>query len=164
MSKYIPLTQGRIALVDSEDYEYLSQWKWHAIKQGNSYYACRAEQYYENGKRKTKHYSMHREIMGLNHGDCRHTDHINHLGLDNRKCNLRVCSKKENAYNQLPRKGVSSKYKGVWRHQNKWRSCIMKDGKRTYLGMHDSETEAANAYNVAAEQLFGEFACLNVAG
>ena len=159
----IPLSKNQVAIVDGEDYDYLMQWKWHTAKKGNSYYAERVVHYYEKGKRKTRHVAMHRQIMGLRKGDSQQIDHINHCGLDNRKCNLRICSMKENHCNQLPQKNRSSGYKGVWNHQGKWRACITNKGKRLYLGLHKSEIHAAQAYNEAAKRLFGEFAYLNVA-
>jgi hypothetical protein len=104
---------------------------------------------------------MHREIAGPGPGQV--VDHINHDGLDNRRCNLRVCSHAENVRNQRGQYGRSSRYKGVSRDRRlgKWRAQIWHNGKHTYLGLHDSETAAAEAYNAKARELFGEFAYLN---
>jgi hypothetical protein len=107
---------------------------------------------------------MHREIMGAAEGQV--VDHINHDGLDNRRCNLRVCSHAENVRNQRGQRGRSSGYKGVSRDRRlgKWRAQIWHNGKHTYLGLFESEAAAARAYNAKARDLFGAFAYLNEVG
>lgn len=104
---------------------------------------------------------MHREIMDVpKHLVC---DHINHNGLDNRKNNLRTCTRQQNTHNQKPRKKGTSKYKGVdWnKRQKKWRARIYYRGKCHYLGYFNNEIDAALTYDKKAKELFGEFACLN---
>ncbi len=90
-------------------------------------------------------------------------DHINHDGLDNRRCNLRLATRANNCHNQRSFKG-SSKYKGVWRVGEKWAACIRVDGRSKRLGTFVSEKEAALAYNQAAREHYGEFAKLNEIG
>ncbi len=99
----IPLTQGYFAIVDADDYERLSQYKWHVKVSSYGCYAYRTE----NRKR----IAMHREILNAPPG--MHCDHINHNGLDNRKANLRLCTPQQNSFNQKPRSNCTSRYKGV---------------------------------------------------
>ena len=95
-------------------------------------------------------------------------DHINHNKLDNRRSNLRLCTKQQNQWNRRKVvKNTTSKYKGVcWaKKNNKWQASLefQKDKKRQsiYLGQFISEVEAAKAYNEAAIKHFGEFAKIN---
>jgi hypothetical protein len=150
--KHIPLTQGQFAIVDDEDFEALTQYKWHAMKDCKTYYAARSER----GAR----IRMHRQIMNAPVG--LEVDHINHEGLDNRRINLRLCSVSQNRMNEgRKREGVSSRYKGVcWaKATQKWQTSIGFQGKVQYLGQFDTEEEAHAVYLTAAKRLFGEFAC-----
>jgi hypothetical protein len=151
----IALTQGYFATVDADDYERLSQYKWHVEKSGNTYYAVRIE--------KGRAIKMHREI--LNAPDGLQCDHINHNGLDNRKCNLRLCTHQQNCFNKKPLPNRTSKYKGVlWCIEHKkWRAVIMHNGRQIHIGYFDYEQDAAIAYDDYAAELFGEFAYLNCA-
>ena len=146
--KHIPLTQGKFAIVDDEDYDYLMQWKWFAHCRHGIWYA-------KSGPKGL----MHRLIMNAPAGV--EIDHINHIGLDNRKSNLRLCSHTENLQNQRPTKGCSSKYKGVHRHGKKWEARITHNKKRMHIGYCECEIEAAEIYDKKAKELFGEFACCN---
>lgn len=158
-SKAIPLTQGKYAIVDSDDYDFLMQWKWYY----NSGYAIRT-QYFGliNGKENRKAILMHRLI--LNTPDGFETDHINGDQLDNRRCNLRICTHALNMWNQKPREGCASKYKGVsWHKANKnWRAYIQANGKFKSLGSFENAVDAALSYNEAAILYYGEFARLNI--
>jgi hypothetical protein len=110
-----------------------------------------------------KHMLMHRLIM--NAPSHLQVDHINGNSLDNRKCNLRLVTNKQNssAFIRL-RKGKASKYRGVgWdKATHKWRASITHNYKMSYLGEYELEEKAALAYNKAALELFGEFAQLNI--
>ena len=145
---------GHIVIVDDEDYELFSRYKWH-LTNG---YAIRHRN--ENGKHVGWHL-MHRDIMHANTEQ--QIDHINHNKLDNRKENLRFATVRQNGCNQLPQTGCSSKYKGVcWsKWANKWQAQIKNKGRRIYLGLYDTEERAAQAYNLAAKNFFGEYAYLN---
>lgn len=144
--KEIVLTQGKVALVDDEDFERLSQWKWHFTKLG---YAVRHHGVY-----------MHREILGVPKGT--YVDHVNGFRLDNRKANLRACTNSQNMRNRPKTVRNKSGYKGVFvAQQGKWGACIQIDGRQKHLGFHDTREQAAEAYNKAALELHGEFAVLN---
>jgi HNH endonuclease len=150
--RYIPLTRGKYAIVDAEDFEELSKHKWTLIRRGNSDYAGRRE--------KGKHISMHREIM--NTPDDMVVDHINGNGLNNRKANMRNCTKAQNSYNSRPRGGHSG-YVGVTyrKSKGKYEAVIGFRGEKIYVGEFDDEIEAAKARDRKARQLQGEFAYLN---
>lgn len=159
--KRIPLTQGKFAIVDDADYEYLMQWKWYAVKDKNTYYAMRNQRISESGTRARRTtILMHRAIMKVQTG--LQIDHINHNGLDNRKANMRICTNKENHYNQLSQRNKTSKYRGVSRDKNRWRADIQRDKNKLYLGSYVSEIKAALAYDNKATMLFGSFAHLNI--
>ena len=90
-------------------------------------------------------------------------DHINHDGLDNRKENLRICTRSQNMMNQRVYKNNKSGYKGVYWHKanSYWVSQIRKNKKSIYLGYFKDKTVAAKAYNKAALEIFGKYALLN---
>jgi hypothetical protein len=155
MVKLIPLTQGQFTIVDDEDYDLLIQYKWCAhkcssVKHRHKFYVDRA-----NGM------IMHRIILDAKVGEC--VDHINGDGLDNRRCNLRVCKKKENSHNySIPHTNTSG-YKGVSldKRVGKWKCYIQVNGKWKWLGQFESKIEAALVYDQKAMELFDEYAKLN---
>ncbi len=154
--KYIPLTKGKYAIVDDDDYEYLMQWKWHVSQQGTAYYAARSRYSPEH----TATISMHRFLMEA--PSSKQVDHINHDGLDNQKKNLRLCSRNQNQQNRKSfTAGTTSKHKGVHLHRGKWQVSIKKNGKGVCLGAYVEEDDAGRAYDKKARELFGEFACFN---
>ena len=152
-AKLIALTQNKCAIVDESDYEILSQHKWCVQKHSRTYYATRSS--------KGKMITMHRLLLDPPEGMC--CDHKNHDGLDNRRCNLRLCTNAQNMYNQRLRIGCSSVYKGVsWNRNNgKWRADIQFEGRLRHIGYYDYQIDAAIAYDDKALELFGEFAYLN---
>jgi hypothetical protein len=157
--KEIPLTQGKVALVDDEDYEWLSQWKWLYVRSTNDLgYAARS-QWLGNGKYKT--IFMHRAILGAQKGH--KVDHWDVNGLNNQRHNLRLATDSQNTCNQRKHRDGKSHYKGVhWdKHAAKWRATIGWRGHWKHLGLFLNEEDAARAYNVGAREYHGEFARLN---
>lgn len=150
--KEIKLTQGKTAKVDDEDYEWLSQWKWYYAKG----YAAR----YDITK-SSKTLYMHREIMKC--PDNIQVDHINLDRSDNRKENLRTCTNKENTRNSGKQRNNTSGYNGVTfrKDNNKWRARIKVDGKIIHLGDFNEKHSAAEAYDRAAIEYYGNFATTN---
>jgi len=155
--KEIQLTQGKVAQVDDEDYEFLNQWKWCAAKSGNTFYAIRTM--INNGNRRTTR--MHRLILNAPIGI--DVDHRDCYGLNNQRYNLRFCTMPQNQMNQRPCANASSIFKGVsWSKKGKvWVSYIYNNYKRFHLGSFKSEIEAAKKYDEAAFNFFGEFARTN---
>jgi hypothetical protein len=155
----VPLTRGKYAIVDPEDYDWLMKYKWHAN--------CARGKFYAVNSRMQK---MHRLIV-LNSNpnfEMRNTkmlvDHINGDGLDNRKVNLRLATPAQNNWNS--KSGMDrgkSKYKGVkWhKHVKKWAAVISVNGQRKHLGYFADEKQAARAYDKAAKEFRGEYAILN---
>jgi hypothetical protein len=131
MAKEIQLTQGKVAIVDDEDFEYLNQWKWFAHKdiKNKKFYAVRNCKISNN---KRCRLLLHRIII-KNTNTKMHTDHCNGNTLDNRKINLRICTASENLTNKHKLNNNTSGYKGVFwhKHAKKWYSSITKN-KITY--------------------------------
>lgn len=151
--KRIPLTQGKFALVDDEDFEYLNKFKWYAHKKRNGDFYVR---------RASPRVDMHRLVLGTPKGFV--TDHIDCNGLNNQRNNLRVCNNAQNQYHQkIRKKNKTSVYKGVYWHKKskKWLTKIKASGKFIYLGIFLSEKQAAFEYNKAAKKYHGEFAYFN---
>ncbi|MFA6573715.1 MAG: AP2/ERF family transcription factor [Patescibacteria group bacterium] len=160
----IELTRGFKTQVDDEDYDILNKSKWFAQLIGKSVYAARNGKD-ENGKR--KYIYMHREILGDPEGVL--IDHREGVGLNNQRSNLRTSSRQQNAFNTHDVDGKIN-YKGVYPHRRKLKSGkesfpivakIKKDGKSYWLGTFKTPELAAEAYDIKAIELFGEFASLN---
>ena len=158
--KEITLTKGAQAIVDDEDYEWLNQWRWQVDNQG---YAKRIISV-DGGRQAV---FMHRLILGLKYGDKLLADHINHNSLDNRRCNLRIVNNSQNQANSYAASKNLIGYKGVRYHPlypghcKAWRAEIRVNRKGIYIGSYETAGEAALAYNKAAIEYFGEYACLN---
>jgi hypothetical protein len=159
--KRIPLTRGKFALVDDDDYEDLSRFKWCTLVDDGRAYACRQERQKDGRQKKV---FMHRQIAGI--GQSHEVDHVNGDGLDNRRSNLRPCTHAENMRNRTRHHNNKSGYKGVSRvsrkHVVKWRASIGLNGKHIHLGYFATKVAAAKAYNTAALKYFGHFAQLNI--
>ena len=145
------------ALIDDDDYDEVSKYKWYTKKTTNVKYATRW--FIVDNKIKIEY--MHRFILKVKNGF--DVDHINHNGLDNRKKNLRVCTRSQNNMNSRKRKNQTSKYKGVYynKRDNKWVSQIRHNKKTICVGCFLNEIDAAKAYNKAAKKYYGEYANLN---
>jgi len=155
----IQLTKGAVALVDDEDVPLVSGILWHLHSSAGHKYA---QGHIGSSRRDRKHLLMHRLIMKPEPG--RQIDHVNGNGLDNRRCNLRLCNVVENGGNKRKTtNATTSRFKGVSKcpKSGKWVAAIKFNRSRTYLGRHESEEVAARAYDAAARNLFGEFARVN---
>jgi len=144
--RWIPLGDESYAYVDAADYEWLSQWKWHAYNG----YAAR----YEKGT----WILMHRQIMQPPKGMV--VDHIDGNRAINCRFNLRVCTHQENMHNNRKHSRSSSRFKGVGylKHCRKWYARVWCMGKWIWLGYFTEEVEAARACDRKAVELFGEYA------
>ena len=163
--KRIPLTQGKFALVDDEDFDRLNKYKWFAQKGPYTYYASRS--YNIKGLYDITKYPlayrrlrimMARQIMCLCADDPCVPDHKDHNGLNNQRYNLRTCTVSQNCMNKKGKAGSSSPFKGVSRTPSGG-FRVMCGGK--YVGFFESETVAAQTYDDYAIFKFGEFAYLN---
>ncbi|MCP3682108.1 MAG: endonuclease [bacterium] len=151
----IPLTKGRVAIVDKKDYDRCMQFKWHSD--------IHTRVVYGRSRMNGKKVRLHRFILGLTDPKII-TDHIDGNGLNNRRSNLRVCSMSQN--NAGKRNGyekATSKYKGVYwnKGKKKWHTAVTFHYKRKHVGYYDSEIKAAEAYNKEVLIIWGEFAVLN---
>jgi hypothetical protein len=148
--KRIGLTKGFSTIVDDEDYEFLSHYKWHY----NSGYAKRSQGVV--GNRKLAYMSRYIMLPEEN----QEVDHINGDPLDNRRENMRICNHEDNLRNITSNRG-RSKYKGVYFRNGKWVAHIMYQRVNLSLRQWDSEEDAAHAYDAAACWFFGEFSKTN---
>lgn len=153
--KKIFLTQGQFAMVDDEDYEILSAFKWYAKKDAGVFYAVRG---FRVGK-KQKQISMHRFLMG----NPSKVDHCDGDGLNNQKDNLRVVTHAQNRWNSLKNKNNMSGFKGVYweKRHKKWRARIRVNGSRKCLGLFSLKEDAAQAYIYASKIYHKEFSVFN---
>lgn len=157
--KKIGITKGLFVLVDDADYEWLAQWQWHAA--GPKQYAARRLGKAENPAKPIVY--MHNEIMKPPID--REVDHINGDNRDNRRCNMRFCTRSQNCANTRPIKGYKFKgvayLKGVREGGLRFHARIKVNRQVIILGNYATEEDAARAYDVAAVKYFGEFARLN---
>lgn len=146
----IHLGNGLFATVDATDYEQVKKYRWYAAPHGRNVYAA------TNANGRTVY--MHRMLMKPRKGYV--VDHIDGNGLNNRRCNLRVCTPAQNLANKAPR-GGSSQFVGVYRYKDKWAANVTRQGKCYYLGIFEDEVAAAKARDRKARELHGEYAYLN---
>ena len=154
--KKIPLTQGKFAIVDDEDYDFLNQWKWQYSCGG---YAIRTDRV--QGKRTILMHRVILERMGFT--DFEECDHINQHRCDNSRPNLRPATRGQNRRNKSKQSSNISGYIGVgWcRDKLKWRARITVNGKQKHLGLFKNIEDAVQARDKAAKKYHGEFAALN---
>ena len=161
----IPLTQGKVALVDDEDYEWLMQWKWHVAyrkSRRTDFYAIRT--FKDSRQAHPGAVLMHRalaERWGLPFSE--RYDHKDLNGLNNQRHNIRPASGSQNAQNTPKRKGATSRFKRVsWdKEQRKWRVVIYLNGRAIHHGRFSKESDARRVADAAALKYHGEFACLD---
>jgi hypothetical protein len=160
-SRLIPLTQGKFAIVDAADYDWLSGYRWFVME------SRRGGQTYAATSIRGKTIPMHRLIMNPPAGKV--VDHFDGNGLNNRRSNLRICDPEQNRFNLKPRKieGKTSRFIGVYRdkrYPDKWYGSVQCHRKVTHLGPFTSEIEAARARDREAIKQHGPYARLNFPG
>ena len=150
-------SNGFSVLIDDEDTAvwHSRTWRFQQRPNGNNYVIAKAPRTHPSHS-----LHLHREI--LQPPDGLYVDHINGDVLDNRRENLRIVTNSQNQQNRHKPNG-RSRFKGVaWHEQaGKWQVQIKLDYQSRYIGVFDDEVEAARAYDAAACDLFGDFACLN---
>lgn len=155
MTKELALSQGKVALIDDADFDWLNQWKWTAKEGVHTWYA------YRSVWRPRINIQLHRFIMDAPLGV--DVDHKNFNGLDNQRHNLRLATDLQNNAYRIKHDGCTSRFKGVYFStiRGKWIAQIRRTNAPRHLGCFTDEVEAARAYDIAARELFGEFAVLN---
>lgn len=145
----IPLTQGKVALIDAEDWDKVKGYKWYAMKCKNTYYA----QACVVGSKPRKLVLLHRVLLP----DSVVVDHIDHDGLNNRRCNIRSVTQQQNCLNSRIRPSNTSGYLGVswFAPRGKWRARLMVSGSEINLGYFKTAFEAALVYDRALTEWAG---------
>jgi hypothetical protein len=152
--KQIKLTQGKVALIDDQDFAEVSKRKWFAVFDGYNWYASSRDGTH-------RHMRMHTFLMKPPSGV--RIDHWDRNGLNNQRRNLRICTQSQNCHNRYFRIANKSGFKGVsWKKTNrKWCAQIKVGPKVMHLGLFKDPKEAAKVYDQAALDHFGEFALTN---
>jgi hypothetical protein len=151
--KTIALTQGKVALVDDEDYErILAEGKWYAHKNGKTWYAERKITRPDGTQQGER---MHWSVLNTKS----RLDHKDGNGLNCQKNNLRLASYPQNGMNQSRHSNNKSGVHGVFWNtkKNRWQAQIKAAGKKRHLGYFDLLDEAAAARRDAELKYFGEF-------
>lgn len=152
--KLLPLADGTTTMVDAEGYSELLPYNWYRC---GKYVAGRLA----GLKGRRGQVKLHRLIMNAPVG--LDVDHINHDPLDNRRINLRLCTRSQNICNRRMPRSTNSPYRGVRKRNdcNRWVAQIKAEGRNIHLGNFLMPEEAARAYDAAARRYYGEFATLN---
>jgi hypothetical protein len=147
--KQLPLTQGKVSLVDDDVYEWAKDFKWFAYKSGRGFYAARQASRKEFTKRKLIH--LHHCVIGFPLNKMQ-VDHKDGNGLNNQRTNLRIVTQRVNGQNLISHR--AGKLVGVSLIRGKyWRATIHVNGEGIHLGYFPTEQEAHEAYMKAAQIL-----------
>lgn len=151
--KEIELTQGFKTIVDDEDYEWLSQYRWCAVNEGK-----KKPLWYAVAKVYGKNVKMHRLLLGDPAGV---VDHRNRNSLDNRRENLSTVTQVENSRNKRHSSNNKLGVKGVNFHRGAFCARIWYNNRNIHLGRFATLREAQLAYDEKAIEVFGEYAATN---
>ena len=142
--------EGIYAMVSSNKWQYVSRYEWYLGKAG--YPLC-----YQLGKMQL-HRFIYTYILGESPPEKFYVDHIDRNKLNNTDNNLRLATPQENSFN----KSTKSNKKGVKKiSENNFTATVTKDGIRHEIKNIPTEQQAAEVYNLMAEELFGTFAAFN---
>lgn len=158
MTVTIPLTQGKVAVIDDADAAQVATHHWWAVRHGSRYYAATKVRL-PSGQRRVL--QMQRFLLLPRVGI--EVDHINGDSLDNRRANLRLATRAQNKINAGPPANNRSGFKGVSQRRPylRWRAEIRYERRLIFLGYFASPEAAARAYDAKARELHGPFARLN---
>lgn len=137
--KIVALKKAEI-LIDEEDFEKIVSYSWWVKPSGYVYTQVKKKTIY-----------LHRFLMGAKAGQ--ELDHINRNKLDNRKANLRFCTRSQNNMNK-------SGVRGVTPFRGKWRVRIKKDRKEMHVGVFNTYEQAVEARQITERSIFGQFASI----
>ena len=151
----IPLTKGKVAIVDACDAERVMAHKWSASYNKGYWYAQRTTSRLADHRR----ISLHRFIMDAPTGVL--VDHADGDGLNCRRSNMRFATKAQNQANSPGHKVGISGYRGVIRYAKGWRAQMTVNNRRKHIGCFATREEAARAYDDAVRAYWGEFAVTN---
>jgi hypothetical protein len=144
--------KGYEVLIDDDLAPAILAHKWHPSRRKNGVYFATTT-FTKNGK--SHEVRLHRVIAGVPPGIM--IDHKNRNTLDNRRENLRWCTASQNNRNQGDHDRNKTGYKGVTKVRNRYKAKIMLDGKHIHIGYFKTPEEASMAYELTAQELFGEF-------
>lgn len=150
--KKIPLPYGKFALIDTEDWDELSQYNWSLDSGGFPQRRARPGEHPQTIR-------MHRQVMGYPQN--REVDHIDRNRLNCQKSNLRLATRSQNQANCGPRKNNTLGYVGISKTDKKWTAACKKNYRRYVAGRFLTKEEAAKAYDKLARELHGKFAYQN---
>jgi hypothetical protein len=147
----VPLSKGRVTLIDADDAKAVLAHRWHAASCSVSHcYAARSARGEDGAWRRIY---LHRLLMADRLLSGLVVDHINRDTLDNRRANLRVVTQGQNIANGRRRRdGIVP---GVYKSGPGWIAKLRHDGQTTYLGTYQTEAEAIAAHAGAHIAIFG---------